>query len=179
MSPYPRRRCPKAPLLWVSLRAPQHHPHRWRRTLSPPLSSLPVACSLELLYGGDTVVLWAKVGEQDLCDDKMDIFKVPPTDLHISSPDIADNKEFYLSTEVRPPFTYASLIRQVSWELWQQHLHDNSLFFFLPKMVHLSSFQAIFESPRSQLTLNEIYNWFTRNFAYFRSNAATWKVNLH
>lgn len=30
------------------------------------------------------------------------------------SPDIADNKEFYLSTEVRPPFTYASLIRQVS-----------------------------------------------------------------
>lgn len=46
-------------------------------------------------------------------------------------------------------------------------------------MVNLSSFQAIFESPRSQLTLNEIYNWFTRNFAYFRSNAATWKVNLH
>ncbi|XP_056896106.1 forkhead box protein P1-B-like isoform X2 [Takifugu flavidus] len=62
------------------------------------------------------------------------------------SPDIADNKEFYLSTEVRPPFTYASLIRQ-----------------------------AIFESPRNQLTLNEIYNWFTRNFAYFRRNAATWK----
>uniref|UniRef100_A0A8C6UUU5 Fork-head domain-containing protein n=1 Tax=Neogobius melanostomus TaxID=47308 RepID=A0A8C6UUU5_9GOBI len=50
------------------------------------------------------------------------------------------------STEVRPPFTYASLIRQ-----------------------------AIFESPRQQLTLNEIYNWFTRNFAYFRRNAATWK----
>ncbi|XP_034733265.1 forkhead box protein P1-B-like isoform X1 [Etheostoma cragini] len=60
--------------------------------------------------------------------------------------DIVDNKEFYLSTEVRPPFTYASLIRQ-----------------------------AIFESPRNQLTLNEIYNWFTRNFAYFRRNAATWK----
>uniref|UniRef100_H3D4U5 Fork-head domain-containing protein n=1 Tax=Tetraodon nigroviridis TaxID=99883 RepID=H3D4U5_TETNG len=64
----------------------------------------------------------------------------------VSQADISDNKEFYLSTEVRPPFTYASLIRQ-----------------------------AIFESPRSQLTLNEIYNWFTRNFAYFRSNAATWK----
>uniref|UniRef100_A0A3P9MC87 Fork-head domain-containing protein n=1 Tax=Oryzias latipes TaxID=8090 RepID=A0A3P9MC87_ORYLA len=59
---------------------------------------------------------------------------------------IIDNKEFYLTTEVRPPFTYASLIRQ-----------------------------AIFESPRKQLTLNEIYNWFTRNFAYFRRNAATWK----
>ncbi|XP_061840941.1 forkhead box protein P1-like isoform X1 [Nerophis lumbriciformis] len=62
------------------------------------------------------------------------------------SQDIVDNKEFYLSTEVRPPFTYASLIRQ-----------------------------AIYESPRNQLTLNEIYNWFTRNFAYFRRNAATWK----
>ncbi|XP_071750688.1 forkhead box protein P1-B-like isoform X1 [Centroberyx gerrardi] len=62
------------------------------------------------------------------------------------SQDIIDNKEFYLSTEVRPPFTYASLIRQ-----------------------------AIFESPRRQLTLNEIYNWFTRTFAYFRRNAATWK----
>ncbi|KAM4609733.1 forkhead box protein P1-like isoform 2-T2 [Polymixia lowei] len=62
------------------------------------------------------------------------------------SQDIIDNKEFYLSTEVRPPFTYASLIRQ-----------------------------AIYESPRRQLTLNEIYNWFTRTFAYFRRNAATWK----
>ncbi|XP_077454630.1 forkhead box protein P1-B-like isoform X3 [Stigmatopora argus] len=62
------------------------------------------------------------------------------------SQDIVDNKEFYLSTEIRPPFTYASLIRQ-----------------------------AIYESPRNQLTLNEIYNWFTRNFAYFRRNAATWK----
>nr|XP_057907976.1 forkhead box protein P1-B-like isoform X1 [Doryrhamphus excisus] len=62
------------------------------------------------------------------------------------SQDIVDNKEFYLSAEVRPPFTYASLIRQ-----------------------------AIYESPRNQLTLNEIYNWFTRNFAYFRRNAATWK----
>lgn len=29
------------------------------------------------------------------------------------STDIIDNKDFYLSTEVRPPFTYASLIRQV------------------------------------------------------------------
>ncbi|XP_062871542.1 forkhead box protein P1a isoform X2 [Trichomycterus rosablanca] len=60
--------------------------------------------------------------------------------------DIVQNKEFYLSAEVRPPFTYAALIRQ-----------------------------AIFESPDKQLTLNEIYNWFTRTFAYFRRNAATWK----
>uniref|UniRef100_A0A673CBM3 Forkhead box P1b n=1 Tax=Sphaeramia orbicularis TaxID=375764 RepID=A0A673CBM3_9TELE len=56
------------------------------------------------------------------------------------------NKEFYMNADVRPPFTYASLIRQ-----------------------------AILESPEKQLTLNEIYNWFTRMFAYFRRNAATWK----
>ena len=47
-------------------------------------------------------------------------------------------------------------------------------FFILLLFFHL--LQAIFESPRNQLTLNEIYNWFTRNFAYFRRNAATWKV---
>uniref|UniRef100_A0A3B4XN22 Forkhead box P1b n=1 Tax=Seriola lalandi dorsalis TaxID=1841481 RepID=A0A3B4XN22_SERLL len=59
---------------------------------------------------------------------------------------ISQNKEFYMNADVRPPFTYASLIRQ-----------------------------AILESPEKQLTLNEIYNWFTRMFAYFRRNAATWK----
>uniref|UniRef100_UPI00398E7331 forkhead box protein P1-B isoform X3 n=1 Tax=Pristiophorus japonicus TaxID=55135 RepID=UPI00398E7331 len=62
------------------------------------------------------------------------------------SSDIAQNQEFYRNADVRPPFTYASLIRQ-----------------------------AILESPEKQLTLNEIYNWFTRMFAYFRRNAATWK----
>uniref|UniRef100_G3PDI6 Forkhead box P1b n=1 Tax=Gasterosteus aculeatus aculeatus TaxID=481459 RepID=G3PDI6_GASAC len=62
------------------------------------------------------------------------------------SPDLSQNKEFYMNADVRPPFTYASLIRQ-----------------------------AILESPEKQLTLNEIYNWFTRMFAYFRRNAATWK----
>lgn len=36
--------------------------------------------------------------------------------------------------------------------------------------------QAIMETSDMQLTLNEIYNWFTRTFAYFRRNAATWKV---
>lgn len=48
------------------------------------------------------------------------------------------------------------------------------------KCMFLSLFliQAILESPEKQLTLNEIYNWFTRMFAYFRRNAATWKVIL-
>uniref|UniRef100_A0A8C2P8H2 Fork-head domain-containing protein n=1 Tax=Capra hircus TaxID=9925 RepID=A0A8C2P8H2_CAPHI len=59
---------------------------------------------------------------------------------------LAQNHEFYKNADVRPPFTYASLIRQ-----------------------------AILETPDRQLTLNEIYNWFTRMFAYFRRNTATWK----
>uniref|UniRef100_A0A673C2R8 Forkhead box P1b n=2 Tax=Sphaeramia orbicularis TaxID=375764 RepID=A0A673C2R8_9TELE len=64
----------------------------------------------------------------------------------MGSYNLSQNKEFYMNADVRPPFTYASLIRQ-----------------------------AILESPEKQLTLNEIYNWFTRMFAYFRRNAATWK----
>ncbi|XP_053551447.1 forkhead box protein P3 [Bombina bombina] len=54
--------------------------------------------------------------------------------------------EYYKTNTVRPPFTYASLIR------W-----------------------AILESPQRQLALSEIYHWFTRMFAYFRFNSATWK----
>nr|XP_020480227.1 forkhead box protein P2-like [Monopterus albus] len=54
--------------------------------------------------------------------------------------------ELYKNSDVRPPFTYATLIRQ-----------------------------AIMEASDMQLTLNEIYNWFTRTFAYFRRNTATWK----
>ena len=34
------------------------------------------------------------------------------------------------------------------------------------------------ETSDRQLTLNEIYTWFTRTFAYFRRNAATWKVSV-
>nr|XP_054752172.1 forkhead box protein P1-like isoform X2 [Lytechinus pictus] len=62
------------------------------------------------------------------------------------STEIHHNSDFYKNTDVRPPFTYAALIRQ-----------------------------AIIDAPDRQLTLNEIYNWFTRTFAYFRRNAATWK----
>ena len=36
--------------------------------------------------------------------------------------------------------------------------------------------QAILDAPEQQLTLNEIYSWFIHKFAYFRRNAATWKV---
>uniref|UniRef100_A0A0N5B0E9 Fork-head domain-containing protein n=1 Tax=Syphacia muris TaxID=451379 RepID=A0A0N5B0E9_9BILA len=60
--------------------------------------------------------------------------------------DLVRNRDYYRNNDVRPPYTYASLIRQ-----------------------------AIMESKDCQLTLNEIYQWFTESFAYFRRNAATWK----
>ena len=40
----------------------------------------------------------------------------------------------------------------------------------------LPFFQAITESPQKQLTLHEIYTWFTTTFCYFRRNSASWKV---
>ncbi|KAJ3596920.1 hypothetical protein NHX12_003320 [Muraenolepis orangiensis] len=59
---------------------------------------------------------------------------------------VEDEFEVYRNTDIRPPFTYATLIRQ-----------------------------AIMAASEMQPTLNEIYNWFTRTFAFFRHNAATWK----
>merc|ERR1719471_1658604 len=60
--------------------------------------------------------------------------------------ELARNREFYRTHDVRPPFTYASLIRQ-----------------------------AIMEVPDKQLTLHGIYDWFTSTFAYFRRNLKSWK----
>ena len=37
--------------------------------------------------------------------------------------------------------------------------------------------QAILEAPYQQLTLHDIYTWFTTTFCYFRRNAASWKVS--
>lgn len=62
------------------------------------------------------------------------------------SDEIEKNRQYYRTADIRPPFTYASLIRQ-----------------------------AILESADNQLTLNEIYNWFQETFCYFRRNAPTWK----
>jgi forkhead box protein P len=59
---------------------------------------------------------------------------------------LSRKRELYKKENVRPPFTYASLIRQ-----------------------------AILESPGKQLPLSEIYNWFESTFCYFRHNAETWK----
>uniref|UniRef100_A0A673GBF5 Forkhead box P3b n=1 Tax=Sinocyclocheilus rhinocerous TaxID=307959 RepID=A0A673GBF5_9TELE len=54
--------------------------------------------------------------------------------------------DYYKYANLRPPYTYAFLIR------W-----------------------SILEAPDKQRTLNEIYNWFTRMFFYFRHNSPTWK----
>nr|XP_044619226.1 forkhead box protein P3 isoform X3 [Equus asinus] len=56
------------------------------------------------------------------------------------------NMDYFKFHNMRPPFTYATLIR------W-----------------------AILEAPEKQRTLNEIYHWFTRMFAFFRNHPATWK----
>lgn len=61
-------------------------------------------------------------------------------------PDLVPSIEYYKYNNIRPPYTYAYLIR------W-----------------------SILESPEKQRTLNDIYNWFTDMFFYFRYNTATWK----
>ncbi|XP_045660916.1 forkhead box protein P3 isoform X2 [Ursus americanus] len=61
-------------------------------------------------------------------------------------PEFFHNMDYFKSHNMRPPFTYATLIR------W-----------------------AILEAPEKQRTLNEIYHWFTRMFAFFRNHPATWK----
>ncbi|KAJ8404574.1 hypothetical protein AAFF_G00334370 [Aldrovandia affinis] len=63
-----------------------------------------------------------------------------------SLPGIIPSIECYKYNNIRPPYTYAHLIR------W-----------------------AILESLEKQLTLSEIYHWFTTMFYYFRHNTATWK----
>nr|QQZ00853.1 forkhead box P3 [Gallus gallus] len=71
----------------------------------------------------------------------------PPTPEHLwDHGGICPELEYYRLSTVRPPYTYAMLIR------W-----------------------AILESPQRQRTLGEIYHWFSRMFGYFRHNTATWK----
>ena len=83
--------------------------------------------------------------------------------------DVPANREFYKHNDVRPPYTYAALIRYVSLTRELSQIPDYNFEFFVV-------FQAIHETSDHQLTLHEIYNWFTTMFAYFRRNAASWKV---
>ncbi|XP_051965057.1 forkhead box protein P3-like isoform X1 [Xyrauchen texanus] len=61
-------------------------------------------------------------------------------------PDFVSSTEYYKYANIRPPYTYAFLIR------W-----------------------SILGAPEKQRTLNEIYNWFTQMFFYFRHSSPTWK----
>ncbi|XP_041692387.1 forkhead box protein P2-like [Coregonus clupeaformis] len=89
-------------------------------------------------------------GPAGLCPTSVGAMRRHHSDKHPSlcslSSEISPNHEMYRNAYIRPPFTYATLIRQ-----------------------------AIMDASDMQLTLNEIYSWFTQTFAYFRRNAATWK----
>ena len=91
--------------------------------------------------------------------------------------DIKLNREFYMHNDVRPPYTYAALIRYVSVHIknTEKMQKQKTITLSLPFPTHA---QAILEAPDQQLTLHEIYNWFTTTFQYFRRNAASWKVSL-
>lgn len=59
---------------------------------------------------------------------------------------ILANAALYQNPNVKPPFTYASLIRE-----------------------------AIISSPNKRMSLNEVYNWFSHTFSFFRFNNSQWK----
>ncbi|XP_023335178.1 forkhead box protein P1 [Eurytemora carolleeae] len=93
---------------------------------------------------------------------------------------IDQNRDFYKLQDVRPPYTYAALIRQAILESAGGQLTLNEIYsWFCENFAfyrhNTSSWKAINESKEHQLTLNEIYNWFQASFAFFRRNAATWK----
>ncbi|XP_045544674.1 forkhead box protein P2 [Salmo salar] len=89
-------------------------------------------------------------GPAGLCPTSVGAMRRHHSDKHTSlcslSSEFSPNHEMYRNADIRPPFTYATLIRQ-----------------------------AIMDASDMQLTLNEIYSWFTQTFAYFRRNAAVWK----
>ncbi|KAI5095009.1 forkhead box protein P3, partial [Silurus meridionalis] len=60
--------------------------------------------------------------------------------------DFMNSMECYKYVNIRPPYTYAFLIRC-----------------------------SILEAPDKQRALNEIYSWFIQRFFYFRHNTPTWK----
>ena len=92
--------------------------------------------------------------------------------------EIHRNREFYRTHDVRPPFTYASLIRQVQLQNYKEKICIFPKFW--PRLSFFKSwtclFQSLVEAPDKQLSLHEIYNWFTSTFEFFRRNHASWKV---
>ena len=83
----------------------------------------------------------------------------PPSPSISSPPSI-----LHCHREKRPSQTYASMIREV-----------RTMNYFHQLKYKL---QAIAESDRGQLALNDIYSWFQSKSSYFSSNSATWKVDM-
>ncbi|XP_041801827.1 forkhead box protein P1 isoform X2 [Chelmon rostratus] len=96
---------------------------------------------LPLVTDGDGVQQWSTTHLEELSQQGYRA----ASSAHLLS-DLVTSIECYKYNNIRPPYTYAYLIR------W-----------------------SILESPDKQRTLNEIYNWFTTMFFYFRHNTATWK----
>lgn len=87
--------------------------------------------------------------------------------------EIQRNREFYKNADVRPPFTYASLIRQVSFTLFISFVHhkfnafSNKFFMNLPKLMNkiLSKNSYFFKKWIKNLhetsTVYSVFNCFT------------------
>ncbi|KAM6981794.1 forkhead box protein P1 [Tautogolabrus adspersus] len=103
--------------------------------------SLPLYLPRPLVTDGDAVQQWAIKHLEELSQHG----NRAAASAHFL-PDLVPSIECYKYNNIRPPYTYAYLIR------W-----------------------SILESSDKQRTLNEIYNWFTTMFFYFRHNTATWK----
>ncbi|XP_076859826.1 forkhead box protein P3 isoform X2 [Brachyhypopomus gauderio] len=119
----------------LHLRASEHPPAQLRAGRSWPKALAPSAPPIEEPDGGPG---WASVvaGHQKYW---------PSPSPHLPS-DFVSSMECYKYVNIRPPYTYAFLIR------W-----------------------SILEAPDKQRALNEIYNWFIQMFYYFRHNTPTWK----
>ncbi|XP_077950673.1 forkhead box protein P1-like isoform X1 [Gasterosteus aculeatus] len=104
--------------------------------------SLPLFLPQPQVTDGDKVQQW---GIKHLEEFSQHGYSMAAGAAHIL-PDLVPSIECYKYSNIRPPYTYAYLIR------W-----------------------SILESVDKQRTLNEIYNWFTTMFFYFRHNTATWK----
>ncbi|XP_070825652.1 forkhead box protein P1 isoform X2 [Chaetodon trifascialis] len=117
------------------------HKYTDLKATSECLFSLPVFLPQPVVTDADGVPQWSTKHPEELAQHGYRA----ASSAHLLS-DMVTSIECYKYNNIRPPYTYAYLIR------W-----------------------SILESPDKQRTLNEIYNWFTTMFFYFRHNTATWK----
>ncbi|XP_067834734.1 forkhead box protein P3-like [Heptranchias perlo] len=127
----------------LKINLPEQHVLCTPKVSESPVKNVPLSCN------GALISTWPRLGGSTLAGmgESLALTRHGPWDKHSTLPsDINPSLEYYKICNVRPPLTYAALIR------W-----------------------AILETPERQLTLNEIYHWFTGMFAFFRYNTATWK----